>query len=107
MSTKPNMLQYLCFGCEKNEPHYELYRVDCIIYAYYGQEKISGYGSGYERVFYKSTLQYDPRINTLTKMVQVGSYKDVGEPKIKLNAEFFDLSSDEKAKYLRKGVYDV
>lgn len=103
MSTKPDPLQCLCFGCEKNEPHYELYRAGCIIYAYHGQEKVSAFGVA----FYKSTLHYDPRTRSLTKMAHAGSYKDASEPKIKLNAEFFDLPSDERVKNLEKGVYDV
>jgi hypothetical protein len=40
-------------------------------------------------------------------MAHAGSYKDASEPKIKLNAEFFDLPSDERVKNLEKGVYDV
>lgn len=103
MSTKPDLLQCLCLGCEKNEPHYEFYRADYVIYAYFGQEKVSESGI----TFYKSTLLYNPGTGSLTKVTQAGSYKDAAEPKIKLNAEFFDLSSDEKVKNLRKGVYDV
>ncbi len=103
MSTKPDLLQCLCLGCEKNEPHYEFYRADYVIYAYFGQGKVSEYGI----TFYKSTLHYNPETGSLTKMLHAGSYRDASEPKIKLNAEFFDLSPDEKVKNLRKGVYDV
>ena len=103
MSTKPDLLQCLCLGCEKNEPHYKFYRSDCIIYAYYGTETIGVFG----RIMCPSALHYDPRIGMLEKLSEAGSYRNSDEKRIKLTPDFFSLSTIEKEKNLRGGKYDI
>ena len=98
-----DMLQVLCMGCDKDEPHHKFYRNEDIIYVYYGAETIGISG----RITCLSTLVYSPRIGLLEKLSGENSYRNPEEKRIKLTPEFFSLSIIEKENNLRGGVYDV
>lgn len=98
-----DMLRALCMGCDKDEPHYKLYRSGCFVYAYCGAESVGICG----RIMCASTLHYNLTTKTLIKLKNTGSYRDPNEKKIKLPQEFFSLSCHEKMSKLSGGVYAV
>ena len=98
-----DMLQVLCMGCDKDEPHYKLYRSGCFVYAYCDVESVGIY----DRILCASTLYYDLITKTLVKLANMSSYRDPNEKKIKLPQEFFSLSCHEKMSKLSGGVYAV
>lgn len=98
-----DMLQALCMGCDKDEPHYKLYRSGRFVYAYCGVESVGIY----DRIMCLSTLVYSPRSGLLEKLSREGSYRNPEEKRIKLTPEFFSLSIIEKEKTLERGKYDV
>lgn len=98
-----DMLQALCMGCDKDEPHYKLYRSGRFVYAYCGVESVGIY----DRIMCASALHYNLVTKTLVKLENTGSYRDPNEKKIKLPQEFFSLSCHEKINKLSGGVYDV
>lgn len=98
-----DMLQLLCMGCDKDEPHYKLYRSGRFVYAYCGVESVGIY----DRIMCASALHYNLVTKTLVKLENTGSYRDPNEKKIKLPQEFFSLSCHEKMSKLSGGVYAV